>query len=192
MIYSVSGKLIAKTRQFAAVDVMGLGIKVLITQKTFQKLPRIGEKVNLLCYFHSSQNGFELYGFFDQQERDVFEMLNSINGIGPKAALKILSEIKAENLLSAIGKGKNEILTKTAGIGVKKASRIILELSDKIKNQKLSETDDNFEVDSELEDVLKTLGYKQKQIREAIEKISPTLKILQERLKASLKILSGR
>ncbi len=192
MIYSISGKLIAKTRQFAAVDVAGLGIKVSITQKTFQKLPKIGEKVNLLCYFHSSQNGFELYGFFDQQERDVFEMLNSINGIGPKAALKILSEMKAESLLSAISKGKNEILTKTAGIGAKKASRIILELSDKIKNQKLSETDDNFEVDSELEEVLKTLGYKQKQIREASEKISPKLKTLQDRLKAALKILSGR
>lgn len=192
MIYSLSGKLIAKTRQFAAVDIMGLGIKASITQKTFQKLPKIGEKVNLLCYFHASQNGFELYGFFDQQERDVFEMLNSINGIGPKAALKILSEMKAESLLSAISKGKNDVLTKMAGIGAKKASRIILELSDKIKNQKLSETDDNFEVDSELEEVLKTLGYKQKQIREASEKISPKIKTLQERLKVALKILSGR
>lgn len=192
MIYSLSGKLIAKTHQFVAVDIMGLGIKVLITKKTFQKLPKIGEKVNLFCYFHTSQNGFELYGFFDKQEHDVFEMLNSINGIGPKAALKILSEIKAESLLGAISKGKNEILIKTAGIGAKKASRIILELSDKIKNQKFSESDDNFEIDSELEEVLKTLGYKQKQIREAIGKISPKLKTLQERLKEGLKILSGR
>jgi len=192
MIYSISGKLIVKTRQFVAVNVVGLGIKVSITRKTFQKLPKIGGKVNLLCHFYSSQNGFELYGFFDQKERDVFEMLNSINGIGPKAALKILSEIKAESLLSAISRGKSEILTKTAGIGAKKANRIILELSDKIKNQKFSETDDNFEVDLELEEVLKTLGYKQKQIREATEKISPKLKTLQDRLKASLKILSGR
>jgi len=191
MIYSLSGKLIAKNTDFAAIDVMGLGLQALITKKTFQKLPKVGEKATLFCYFYSSQNSFGLYGFFDEEERDVFEMLNIINGIGPKAALKILSEMKAENLLAAISMGKKDILTKTAGIGAKKANRIILELGDKIKKQKFAD-DGSFETDSELEEVLKALGYKQKQIHEAIEKISPKLKNLQDRLKAALKILSGK
>lgn len=192
MIYSISGKLLVKNRRFAVVETSGIGLSALITSKTFNKLPKEGEKAKLFCYFYTSQNGSELYGFADQEERGVFELLNSVNGIGPKAALKILSEMKAENLLSAISRGKSEILTKTAGIGAKKAGRIILELSDKIKKQKLSGPDDNFEVDSELEEVLKTLGYKQKQIHEASEKIPLKLKTLQERLKSALKILSGR
>ncbi len=191
MIYSISGKLIVKNRQLAVIETAGLGISVLITSKTFYKLPKEGSKTKLFCYLHSSQNGIELYGFFDRQEREVFEMLNSINGIGPKAALKILSEMKAENLLSAISRGKSEILTKTAGIGAKKASRIILELGDKIKKQKIIE-DGSFETDSELEEVLMTLGYKKNEIRGAMEKVSPKLKTLQEKLKATLKILSGK
>lgn len=192
MLYSLSGKLIIKKPQLAVVETAGLGFKLLISSRTFRKLPKLGSRIRLFCYVYSSQSGTELYGFLEEKEREVFELLNSINGIGPKAAIKILDEMKIENLLTAISRGRSDLLIKAAGIGRKKASRIILELSDKIKKQKIRDENDSMESDLDLEEILKALGYKQNQIREAIRKIPPKSKTLQEKIKSALKILSGK
>jgi len=101
-----------------------------------------------------------------------------------------MGEMKTENLLGAISGGRSDLLIKAAGIGNKKASRIILELSDKIKKQKIEEGVGLIEANFDLEEVLKSLGYKRNEAREAIRKIPLGTKTLQEKLKIAFKILN--
>lgn len=190
MLYSVSGKLIYKKPNLAIIETAGFGLKIFISSITSRKLPKIGSRVKLFSCLCINQSGAEIYGFLDEKERDLFEMLDSINGVGPKAAIKIIGEVKAGNLLTAISEGRSDLLTKAAGIGDKKASRIILELRDKIKKQKSQEETELMEINLDLEEVLKSLGYKKDEIREVIKKIPPKTKILQEKLKFTLKALN--
>jgi len=192
MLYSLFGKLIIKKPQFAVIEANGLGFKIFIFSRTFRKLPKLNSRIKLFCYVYNYQNGAELYGFLEEKEREIFELLNSISGVGPKAALKILDEMRIESLLAAISRGRSDLLTKAIGIGRKKAARIILELSDKIKKQKTEAEMTSMEADFDLEEILKSLGYKQNEAREAIRRIPKKVKTLQERLKTALKILSGK
>jgi len=190
MIYSLSGKLIIKKPKFVVVEVNGFGFMVFVSARTFRKLPKLNNRIKLFCYIYHHQNGNEVFGFLEEREREIFELLNSISGVGPRAALKILDEIKIDNLLNAISRGQADILTKAGGIGKKKATRIILELSDKIKQYKIDSDDSLVEINSELEEILKSLGYKRKDIYKVINQIPSKAKTLQERIKFALKIIS--
>lgn len=190
MFYSISGKLVAKKPQFAAIETNGIGFKIFASPKTLQKLPKIGFEVRFFCHTNIRQDGAELYGFLEEKELEVFELLLSINGVGPKAGLKILEITNIDSLLSAIKQGRSDLLTKAAGIGSKKAQRIVLELQDKIKKQTSDEEITLLEADMDIEKALKNLGYKQKEISEAIKKIPPKTKSVEERLKAALKIIA--
>jgi Holliday junction DNA helicase RuvA len=192
MLYSLFGKIIVKQPQFTAIEVNGIGFKVLVSSRTSRNLPKIGTRTRLFCATILSREDIELYGFLTQEELEIFELLNSINGIGPKAALKILNEMRPESLLSAISRGKAELLTRAAGVGAKKANRIILELADKIKKQKIESGASQLEFDFDLEEILKSLGYRQNQIRETIRKIPSKAKTIQEKIKFALKLLSGK
>jgi len=197
MIYSLFGRLTLKKPQFVVVEANGIGFKIFVSSRTNRNLPKIGSKTRLFCSTILTRENIEIYGFLSQSELEIFELLNSINGIGPKAALKILNEMRPESLLAAISRGKVELLTKAAGVGAKKANRIILELKDKIDKEALRRSSgrvdsDQLEFDFDLEEILKSLGYKQNQIREAIRKIPSKAKTLQEKIKFALKILSGK
>lgn len=197
MISFLQGKIEAKTKDYMVLNVGGLGFKISIGPRTSRSLSKIGTKIKIFCATILTRENIELYGFLSQPELEIFELLNSINGIGPKAGLKILNEMRPESLLAAISRGKAELLTKAAGVGEKKASRIILELKDKIKKSALrlgsgqGETE-QMEFEFDLEEILKTLGYKQNRIREAIRRIPSKTKTLQEKIKSALKILSGK
>lgn len=192
MLYSLSGKLSLKKTDFVAIDVNGIGFKVWTCLRTFRELPKVGDKIDMFCHFHIHQNGMDLYGFLEEKELDFFELLLTISGIGPKAALKIMEVMKVDNLLAAVSKGRTDLLTKAAGIGAKKAARIILELSEKINSGKTGGDIEQIESNMKIEEALKPLGYKQNEIREAIKHISPEAKTVEEKLKESLRILGGK
>lgn len=205
MISFLQGKVEFKTQKYAVLNVNGIGFKISISSRTSRNLPKIGTKVKLFCATILTRENIELYGFLSQEELEIFDLLNSINGIGPKASLKILNEMRPESLLLAIRGGKAELLTKAAGVGAKKANRIILELADKIKKSALrrgflrhgsgqagQDEAEQMEFEFDLEEILKSLGYRQNQIREAIRKIPIKSKTLQEKIKLALKILSGK
>ena len=191
MIYSLSGKLIAKKSNFAVVETGGIGFKVSICLRTLRQLPKAGSKIKLLTYLHVSQNGAEIYGFLTEKELEFFELLITINGIGPKAAMKILEVMKIENLMAAVKQGRSDLLVKAAGIGSKKAARIILELSGKIKQEKSGDIEE-MESNLKVEKVLRSLGYKQNEIQEAVKQISPKAKTLEEKVRSSLRIIAGK
>jgi len=192
MLYSLSGKLTIKKPSFLVLETAGMGFKVLISSRTFRQMPKINSRIKIFCFVHNYQNGADLYGFLSEKELEIFELLNSISGVGPKAGLKILNEMRPESLLAAISRGRSDLLTKTAGVGQKKANRIILELADKIKKQKSEAEIGQMEFEFDLEEILKSLGYKQNQIREVIRKIPIKAKTIQEKIKFALKFLSGK
>src|SRR3989338_4898404 len=98
MIYSVSGKLVAKKTNFCAVGLGGLAFKIQASSNLLKSLPEIGANVNIFTYLHVRENALELYGFLNEEELRLFELLIGISGVGPKAAIGILGVDKVEKL----------------------------------------------------------------------------------------------
>ena len=132
MIYSLDGTLTYFDQNFAVVSCGGVGFKCFTTLTTLQSLPGMGKPVQLFTYLSVREDALDLYGFATTAELDCFKLLISVNGVGPKAALAILSELSADRLAVCIAGGDAKSLTRAPGIGKKIAERIVLELKDKM------------------------------------------------------------
>ena len=132
MIYSLHGKLIHKEQGMAVVECGGVGYMCLITFNTLKALPEIGKDAFLYTHMTVREDAVTLIGFSDKAELDSFKMLTSINGVGAKVALGILSQLQPDELAAAVLSGDAALITKAPGVGKKLAQRIILELNDKI------------------------------------------------------------
>lgn len=131
MIYSLEGTITHLEPGFAVVSCGGVGFKCLTTVRTVQKL-RTGEKALLYTQLNVREDALGLFGFADEQELACFRLLISVTGVGPKAALSILSEASPEKLALYVASGDAKSLTKAPGVGMKLAQRIVLELKDKV------------------------------------------------------------
>ncbi len=132
MIGFLHGKIISKKPTEVLVDVGGVGYSVNISLNTFESLGDVEAEVSLFTHLHIKENEFSLYGFSEEEEKNIFLLLISVSGIGPKLALSVLSGIKAAELISAIQNQDLIRLKSIHGIGKKTAERLILELKDKI------------------------------------------------------------
>ena len=132
MIGSLSGILKEVSLTEILVDVNGVGYIVFIPMSTYDKLPRQGEKIEILTYLHVLDDDLRLYGFASTQEKSLFKMLISISGIGPKIGLNVLSSISPSSFCSAIVNCDMKMLGRISGIGKKTAERMVLELKSKI------------------------------------------------------------
>jgi len=117
MISLLKGIIESNTDKFVIVDVNGVGYKVYISGNTFKNLPKKGEKIKLYTHLYVRENVFDLYGFLNPEELEIFELLISISGIGPKGALSVLTVASIETLKKAIANEESTILTKVSGIG---------------------------------------------------------------------------
>lgn len=133
MIAHLRGRLISKRPNQAIVDVGGVGYDVAITVPTFSGLPNDGGEVSLHIHTHVREDAIALFGFLRAQEKQLFEKLISVSGIGPKLAITILSGMAAEEMVGAIKGNDIARLTKIPGIGKKTAERMVLELRDKLE-----------------------------------------------------------
>ena len=131
MFYHIDGKLAELEPGLAVIDCGGIGFALNITANTAAGL-HLGERTKLFVSEAIGENNFDLYGFLDKSERRCYEMLISVSGIGPKAALSILSHNTPEGLALAIMSSDEKALTVAPGIGKKIAQRVILELKDKV------------------------------------------------------------
>ena len=131
MFYYVEGTVAELQPYLAVIDCSGVGYACMTTNNTLSALKK-GQKARLYTYLHVAENAFGLYGFKTQSELSSFRMLIGVSGVGPKAALAILSVGTPETLAMAIVTGDEKALTVAPGIGKKIAQRIILELKDKI------------------------------------------------------------
>lgn len=132
MIEYLSGILIEKTPVKAVLLCSGVGYGVLISLATYEQLPEIEQEASLFTYLAVREDALTLFGFAEVSERDMFILLTSVNGVGPKTALGVLSGMGAGQLREHIASGNAAALTALPGIGKKSAERIALELRDKI------------------------------------------------------------
>jgi holliday junction DNA helicase RuvA len=132
MITHLNGTLVKKSPTEIVVDVNGIGYAVMISVSTFEKLPEINSTVHILTHHHVREDTEVLFGFASEDERNLFRLLISVSGIGPKMAQTILSGIQPDDLRRSISQGNINTLTSVPGIGKKTAERMIVELKDKI------------------------------------------------------------
>jgi holliday junction DNA helicase RuvA len=134
MIAHLRGRVLSKRPSHAVVDVNGVGYEVAISVPTFSELPNAGGEVSLHIHTHVREDALSLYGFLRPQEKEMFERLISVSGIGPKLAITVLSGMQAEKMVAAIRGNDVATLTKIPGIGKKTAERMVLELRDKLES----------------------------------------------------------
>jgi Holliday junction DNA helicase RuvA len=135
MFHYISGKLALLEPTFAVIDAGGVGYKMTITQTTYSALPHRSDEAKtaqLFTYMAVREDGIELFGFATDEELDAFKLLITVSGVGPKAAISILSQLTPQKLYLAICTDDKKSIAKANGIGPKTAARIILELKDKI------------------------------------------------------------
>ncbi|HNT91136.1 MAG TPA: Holliday junction branch migration protein RuvA [Smithellaceae bacterium] len=201
MIAMISGKIVYKGISHVVIDAQGVGYRVFIPLTTFYVLPENGHDVTLHIHTHVKQDGINLFGFYTIQERDIFELMLTVSGIGPKMSINILSGISVSELLNAISKGDLKKLISIPGLGKKTAERLILELKEKVIKRMIIEetpegTDRQREKDIIKEDALSALvnlGYKNNIAQDALDKVMSELTTdlaMEQILKRTLKILS--
>ncbi len=199
MIYSVTGNVVYFDVNSVAVDVNGVAFRCMTTFTTSQKCASMGVKVTLYTYLNVREDAMELFGFYDKAEMDCFKMLITVNGVGPKMALAILSEMSADKVALSIAAGDHKALTKANGVGPKLAQRICMELKDKVGSLAVGGTveADLSAVSATLENsntaeavaALEMLGYSQSEASVAVSKIDSTLSV-ENIIKQALKLLA--
>ncbi|MBP2659568.1 MAG: Holliday junction ATP-dependent helicase ruvA [Firmicutes bacterium] len=181
------------------IDVQGIGYRVFIAQSTRQKIT-IAAVVSLFTYMYVREDALMLYGFYTQDEYDLFLQLTSISGIGPKVAMGILSAIDPQQFRLAISQKNMGILTKLPGIGKKTAERVILELKDKIGLITEDDLNEDYisgvsvstgDVIEEALQALLALGYNQNEIMPVLKKIEKNGHSVEELLKLALREFMG-
>lgn len=176
MIAYLKGTIHAKDEEQIIVDVRDVGYQLEISSQTLQQLPAENEEVELLVYHHITDNDQRLFGFLDQNEKDLFELLITVKGVGPKLGLTILSGLPAEKITGAIAQKDKSTLSKIKGIGKKTAERMILELKDKMSEM----VDATYtpggatanisgSIKEEAVSALQSLGFKKRDAEESIE-----------------------
>ena len=189
MISSIRGKVLELGNRYVSIDINGLGYKVFVTDDSLHVL-KVGTEASLLTHLVVREDALDLYGFIQKKEKDFFELLISISGIGPKSALNILSIVASDTLASAIRSGSTAHLVKVSGIGRKTAEKIVLELRDKLGGISGEDMTAGMSTDADAIEALKALGYDATEAREALKKIHKDITDTGAKVKAALKVLS--
>ena len=180
MIAQLNGILSKRTTQYLIIDNRGIGYEVIAPPSTFSALPEENESVSLHIYTHVKEDALMLFGFHTILEKDLFIMLKSVSGIGPKLAINILSGMGTQELLDAMAMGDAPRLQSIPGVGKKTAERIALELKDKAAGMRgkleiapLPSLDDKDRmVVEDAVSALLNLGYPAKSAKNAVEKVA--------------------
>lgn len=190
MISFLEGKIEFKAEKFIIINIGGVGYKTFIGQGTFSRIPEKGSIVKIWTHQYVREDSLELYGFLNFAELELFEILIGISGIGPKSALGILGVAPVDTLKKAIASGDTSYLTRVSGIGRKTAEKIVLELKDKFAGKGISimETPELKE-EADALDALVSLGYSQREAREALQTVPKEISSVEKKLKEALKKL---
>ncbi|MDU7067499.1 MAG: Holliday junction branch migration protein RuvA [Clostridium perfringens] len=195
----IRGQFQGISKDYVVIELNNIGYKIFTSGNTMSNMPKVGEEVLLYLEQIVREDFICLYGFTTREELEMFKLLLSINGVGAKAALSLLSISTVNNLKYAIMMGDEKHITRAPGIGKKTAQRIILELKDKLKPDELTSeegqliegindnSDYSFNINETLS-ALMALGYTEKEAQKALEKVDKTLSI-ENMIKESLKLL---
>ena len=178
MIAIIKGKVLSRAPSSVIIETGGIGFEVLVSGRTFEKIPGKGQEVELNIHTHVREDDLRLIGFFNIEEKEIFLKLLSVSGISIKIALSALTIYEQVELKRMIMSKDSDLVRRVPGIGKKLAERIILELQDKFREEEIFEGTLNrsaLEDDKifEVKQALKTLGYNSKEINRALLKIKP-------------------
>lgn len=185
----IRGKYITKGDNYAVIDNNGIGYKLYTSQPTLEHLENSQNEVTLYTHLNVREDALDLYGFFSAEERAMFLNLLSVSGVGPKAALSILSVASPEKFALAVMTNDIKTITKASGVGPKLAQRVILELKDKLKCEDIQNSNDESSDDelSEAVSALIVLGYSAQEASKAVSVAKGTT--VEEIVKNALKNL---
>lgn len=212
MIARLKGILAEKTKELVVLDVQGVGYGLTVPETVLQKLPELGATVTLQVYTHVREDQLSLFGFLTHLERDVFQILLSASGVGPKLANSILSGLEASQLLEAVAQGNKAMFMGIHGVGKKTVEKLLLEIREKCEKRLLEErgasgttgahgkreASSKFNVSipwaADLEQALLSLGYRENDVRMVMREIPGPGFASDEfelALKHALKLLNG-
>ena len=194
----IKGKYVGINKDYIIVENNGIGYKIFTSGATMSSIPKPGEEIMLYMEQIVREDFLGLYGFDSREELELFKLLLTVSGVGPKAALSLLSISRVNNLKYAILTGDEKHICRGVGIGKKTAARIILELKDKLRADELLDDPQNSEagagenvvVLSEALSALLALGYSEKEAESALKNVDKNESI-ENIIKASLKLLMG-
>ena len=193
MIAQLEGTIVHVDNRSIVLDVHGVGYKVWIASENLQKKAKVSHgTVRIWTYLSVRETSLDLYGFADAEELETFELLITISGIGPKTAAGILNVVSTSTIRSAVATNDPSYLTKISGIGKKNAEKIVRELADKIIVLESDTPTESMKHDSDVIEALKSLGYAEREAREALKKVPTEISSAGERVKKALKILSNK
>ncbi len=195
MFYSLCGNIVYRDETSVAVECGGVAFRCYTTYNTLRQLGEKSGAVTLFTHLNVREDALDLYGFYDPDELETFKLLLGVSGVGPKAALAILSEFTPDRLSIAVASGDSKSVTRAQGIGQKLAQRVVLELKDKLGYA--SRRDDGVSVAaigavSEMSSTqsavaaLTELGYSQSEAAVAVSRLDPNLSV-EQLIKAALR-----
>ena len=198
MISYIKGSLEYISEGLIIVEAGGIGYSIQIPASAIQKLPAIGSPVAIHTVFDVRDSGVSLFGFITREERGLFTKLITVNGVGPKSALGILSILPPSELILAVVSGSEKELSKAPGIGKKTAQRIIIDLKDKFKLMTAKDFQESFDISAASADTPKAeavsalcaLGYSNSEALKAVSQVYEDGMTTEDILKSALKKLS--
>lgn len=198
MIYNLNGKLTYVDPTFIVIECGGVGFKCFASTTTITSISTVGTNVNVLTYMSVKEDSIDLYGFATQEELNSFKLLISVSGIGPKAAMAILSVLPPDRLSVAVSSGDVKAIQSAQGVGKKTAERVVLELKDKMVGigsahtnaivegiQSVAQSDNA----QEAVEVLVSLGFNQSEAASVVGTMDKSLSV-DEMIRKGLKSLS--
>ena len=199
MFYAITGRVVHLDTQSVALETGGVAFRCSTTLTTLKTIGEKGSTATLYTYLNVREDALDLFGFATEQELECFKLLISVSGVGPKAALAILSELTPDKLALCLATGDSKSITRAQGVGPKLAQRVVLELKDKlakglelpadspeIQAAGIAAADGNA---SEAVSALTMLGYSQSEAAVAVSKLDSTLSV-EELIKQALKQLA--
>lgn len=199
MFYSITGKIVYIDTQSVAIETGGVAFRCSTTLTTLKRIGEKGSTATLYTYLNVREDALDLFGFADEQELECFKLLIGVSGVGPKAALAILSELTPDKLALCLATGDSKAITRAQGVGPKLAQRVVLELKDKLaKGLELSAVTPEIEAAgiaaaegsaAEAVSALTMLGYSQSEAAAAVAKLDAALSV-EDMIRQALKTLA--
>lgn len=183
MYYYIKGTLAKKTENYIVVDANGVGYMINTSLTSISDAGEVGRDITVYTYLHVREDVMDLYGFTSIEEKNMFLHLLSVSGVGPKAALAVLSVASPSKFAVAVVTNDVKTITKAQGVGPKMAQRIILELKDKLKNEDLDVVLEDEEIEtvsdnkSEAISALVVLGYSPQEAQKALRGVDGSLSV---------------
>jgi Holliday junction DNA helicase RuvA len=195
MISSLHGKVESLGSDFAVINVNGVGFQVLMPTSTLSAVGAVGKEVTLFTHLHLREDNVSLFGFASAEELSLFQLLIGVNGLGPRLALAMLSGMSVEQLATAIATGSIDLLTVVPGIGKKVATRIVVELKEKIGAGWIATPATQLaQENTDVLAALTSLGYSAPEAAKAVATLPPTSSdlSLEEKIKLALQYFGGK